>query len=159
MVLHGSLQLHNSQCERVCGRRSGLLDRRPGAINLPAPWSYAGPTPAALPTFNYSYAGFSGMTDIEQVAFIYWAQGTTSAEQIQVTATANYQNGAMLITIPDLSGLTGFIAPAPSSTGVGWIASVNQASLCSRFPPTEPCLPWRTPGTTPSRRSRSEADL
>ena len=29
-------------------------------LNLPAGWTYAGPSPAALPTFNFDYTGFSG---------------------------------------------------------------------------------------------------
>jgi hypothetical protein len=111
----------------------------PETMNLPAPWPYAGPTAAALPTFTFSYAGFSGMTDIEQEATIDWSQGNTS-EQIQMTATANYQNGATSMTIPDLSGLTGFLAPAPSGTKVGWSASISQgfALLAS---PTNGTLP------------------
>jgi hypothetical protein len=98
----------------------------PQTIALPAPWSYAGPTPAALPTFNFSYTGFSGMADVQQVAGVQWQQGTTSTQHIQMSATASYQNGATSMTIPDLSGLTGFFAPAPAGTSVFWFASVDQ---------------------------------
>ncbi|MGA3372584.1 MAG: hypothetical protein ABSC48_12565 [Terracidiphilus sp.] len=98
----------------------------PQTITLPAPWSYAGPTPAALPTFNFSYTGFSGMANVEQGAGVQWDQGTTSTQSIQMSATASYQNGATSMTIPDLSGLTGFLAPAPSGTPISWSASVYQ---------------------------------
>jgi hypothetical protein len=98
----------------------------PQTITLPAPWSYAGPSAAALPTFNFAYTGFSGMADVSQVAGIQWDQGTTSTEHIQVTATANYQNGAASMTLPDLSGLTGFFASPPSGANVFWFANIEQ---------------------------------
>jgi len=98
----------------------------PPTITLPTPWPYAGPTAAALPTFNLSYAGFSGTTNVQYRAGIDWGQGATFPNQIQLTATANYQNGSTSITIPDLSELTGFLAPAASATNVSWYAGVTQ---------------------------------
>jgi hypothetical protein len=39
-------------------------------------------------------------------------------------ATANFQNGATALTIPDLTPLSGFFTPAPSGTKVSWIADI-----------------------------------
>lgn len=96
-----------------------------GAVTLalPAPWLFSGPAPAKLPTFTFNYSGFSGQAMVEDAVLIVWSVGTTSS-QIRVTATANFQNGATTITIPDLSSIPGFLAPAPSGTTVDWVADV-----------------------------------
>jgi hypothetical protein len=97
----------------------------PQSFTFPAPWSYAGPTAAALPTFNFDYTGFSGSANVLRSAILFWGQGTTLSE-IAVSASANYQNGATTISIPELSGLTGFIASAPTGTTVSWFAGISQ---------------------------------
>jgi hypothetical protein len=94
-------------------------------ISLPTPWSYAGPTAAALPTFSFDYTGFSGMTNVVQHVGLNWDQGNVS-NTTQVWATANYQDGATSIAVPNLSGLTGFLAPAPSGTNIFWYAGAEQ---------------------------------
>jgi hypothetical protein len=101
----------------------------PLVINLPAGWTYAGPSPAALPTFDFNYAGFSGKTDVLFGAGITWSLSTTSIAEVEMSATANYQNGSTSLPVPDLSGVTGFLAPAPSGTTVGWAAEVSQGAL------------------------------
>jgi len=108
----------------------------PQNFTLPAPWTYAGPTAASLPTFNLSYSGFSGMANISESAIIQWNQGTVSQNLIEMTTTANYQSGATSITIPDLSGLTGFIAPATSGTTITWTANVFQGDPFLTTPPS-----------------------
>jgi hypothetical protein len=105
----------------------------PQTFTFPAPWSYTGPTAAALPTFNFDYAGFSGATDVTRVANIAWPQGTLPFSLIGVTASANYQNGATAISIPDLSGLNGFTAPAPSGTTIHWDARIAQGLSVDSF--------------------------
>jgi len=107
----------------------------PQTFTFPAPWSYPGPTAAALPTFSFSYTGFSGKPSVVQEATITWTLGILSGQQIQMRATASYQSGATSITIPDLSGLTGFIAPAPSGTLVVWSAEIQQGSAFQTTPP------------------------
>jgi hypothetical protein len=97
----------------------------PQAFTFPTPWTYAGPTAAALPTFNFDYAGFSGTTDVTREGIIEWSSGT-SVSSINMLASANYQNGATAISIPDLSGITGFIAPAPTGTTIHWQAGIGQ---------------------------------
>jgi len=103
--------------------------------------SYAGPTAAALPTFNFAYSGFSGMSNIYQEASIGWTQGqlgqgSLEFNEIMITATANYQNGSTAMSIPDLSNLTGFLAPATSGTTVGWNAGVSQGGPLLTSPPS-----------------------
>jgi len=114
----------------------------PQSFTFPAPLSYAGPAPAALPTFNFAYSGFSGMSNISQEAGIGWTlgqltiQGNFDFDSITMTATANYQNGSTAMSIPDLSNLTGFLAPAPSGTTVEWNAGVYQGDPFLTSPPS-----------------------
>jgi len=124
----------------------------PFTVALPAPWSFAGPSPATFPTFTFNYSGFSGLPAINEQASIFWNQiasvragsknrvpsfvtsssgeGATplqtnpAAGQITVTATANFQGGANTITIPDLSALPGFPSPAASGTQISWFAQI-----------------------------------
>lgn len=102
----------------------------PVSFTFPGPWSYGGPTPAALPTMTMSYNGFSG-TNVSQNAFIQWVQnsGGASSEYVyQVEATASYQNGSTTLPFPDLSGLPGFLSNPSSGTTVTWVAWVEQQS-------------------------------
>lgn len=114
----------------------------PQSFTFPPPWSYAGPTAAALPTFNFAYAGFPGMSDISYQATINWGLGTwvfgiaADLDEIYISATANYQNGSTAISIPDLSSLTGFLATPPSGTTVGWSAAVYQGDPFLTSPPS-----------------------
>jgi hypothetical protein len=114
----------------------------PQSFTFPAPWSYAGPTAAALPTFNFAYAGFSGMSNISQQAAIYWDLGTwafgipADFDEISMNATANYQNGSTAMSIPDLSSLTGFLATPPSGANVRWSAGVYQGDPFLASPPS-----------------------
>jgi len=114
----------------------------PQSFTFPAPWSYAGPTPAALPTFNFAYAGFSGMPNVVEEAAIAWTQGQFTIQGafafdgITMTATANYQNGSTAVRIPDLSNVKGFLAPAASGTSVVWSATVDQGDPFLTSPPS-----------------------
>jgi hypothetical protein len=96
----------------------------PVSFSFPAPWSYAGPTPAALPAFDFVYSGFTQSSRVDESAFISWGLPLTT--QIDVTATSNYQNGSTTLAIPDLSAVTGFIAPPPSGTQVVWVGLIEQ---------------------------------
>jgi hypothetical protein len=96
----------------------------PVAMTLPAPWSFAGPAAARFPTFTFDYSGFSGQPAVSQQATLIWPTGTTSRNFLSVIATANFQNGATTLTIPDLTALSGFFTPAPSGTQVGWLADI-----------------------------------
>jgi hypothetical protein len=112
----------------------------PVSFTFPAPWSYTGPTPAALPSFNMGYTGFAGQNNVSQNAWIFWTSGSggsTATKNIQVDATASYQNGSTTLAIPDLSSVGGFLAPAASGTRVEWDVWIQQLSwgLTSQIPP------------------------
>jgi hypothetical protein len=90
---------------------------------LPAPWSWNGPAPAKFPTFNFVYSGFNTLPAVSDQASISWGTPGVS-DQITMVATANFQSGATTITIPDLTSLPGFLAPAPTSTTINWVADI-----------------------------------
>ncbi|MGA7886318.1 MAG: hypothetical protein WCA44_11295 [Acidobacteriaceae bacterium] len=105
----------------------------PVSFTFPAPWSYSGPTAAALPSFTMSYSGFSGQANVSENAWIFWGTGSggifsTSTDEIQEEATGNYQGGSTTLAIPDLSGVAGFMAPPASGTQVEWNAWIEQQS-------------------------------
>jgi hypothetical protein len=104
----------------------------PIALAMPTPWSYSGPAPAALPTFQIDYSGFSGKTGIRLSGDIYWSSGSGADLQvsdIRVNATTNFQKGSTAVAIPDLSGLPGFLAAPPAGTDLSWNASETQTSF------------------------------
>ncbi len=112
----------------------------PVSFTFPAPWSYSGPTPAALSSFIMGYTGFSGQANVAQNAWIFWSSGSggsTATENIQMEATGSYQSGSTTLAIPDLSGVAGFLAPPTSGTRVEWIVWMLQQSwgLTSQVPP------------------------
>ena len=102
----------------------------PASATCPAPWTYAGPAPAALPTFNVAYTGFSSAANVVNAAEIGWFTGTNSEDLnlIQVTATGNSMGGTTSLPFPDLSGVPGFLTPAPSGKTVTWAATIGQSS-------------------------------
>jgi hypothetical protein len=105
----------------------------PVSFTFPAPWSYAGPTAAALPSFTTNYTGFSGQTNVVQEASTEWetgaGTGSTVDDNLQVEATSSYQGGSTTLAVPDLSGVKGFLANPASSTKVSWIAQIWQQSF------------------------------
>ncbi len=125
--LSASVNTNNSACD--VGDEL-LSSGGPVSFTFPAPWSCPSPTPAALPSFDMSYSGFSGTTDIAQNALIQW-NGTTSSNatatyQIHVEATANYQSGSTTLAIPNLSAAQGFLTSPASGTKVYWEAWITQ---------------------------------
>ncbi|MGA7832238.1 MAG: hypothetical protein WCA21_14870 [Terracidiphilus sp.] len=135
------------EADNAAGNGSVSVDKYsssagPQSFTFPAPFSYAGPAAAALPRFNFTYSGFSGMSNISQQAAIYWGEGIwafgipADLDSITVTATANYQNGSTAMSIPDLSSLTGFLAPATSGTTVDWTAEYSQGDPNLTTPPS-----------------------
>ncbi|MFI5104732.1 MAG: hypothetical protein ACHP79_07400, partial [Terriglobales bacterium] len=97
------------------------LLKTPAAVTLtlPNPWSAIPPTPARFPTFTFDYTGLAGQPAIADNASIRWTQGATTFV-INVVATANHQNGANTVTIPDLTALPGFLPMAPSGSTINW---------------------------------------
>jgi hypothetical protein len=96
----------------------------PASIALPVPWSFAGPAAAKFPTFTFNYTGFNGLAAVAQQAEIEWAPTATTLTTITVTATTNFQNGTNTITIPDLTTLSGFFAPAATGTSITWVGDI-----------------------------------
>jgi hypothetical protein len=96
----------------------------PETFTFPSTWAYTGPTPAALPTFTINYQGFAGMQHVGQYAGLFW--GTDQSDAISIDASANYQAGSTALAVPDLSAVTGFMAPPSSGTVVQWNAGMEQ---------------------------------
>jgi hypothetical protein len=107
----------------------------PQTFTFPAAWAYSSVTAAALPTFSFAYSGFSGMPNVVDNASLGWFQGTNISNEIQMTATANYQNGNTSMTIPDLSSLSGFFSPKGFSGSLYWTAEVTQGATTGTNPP------------------------
>jgi hypothetical protein len=107
----------------------------PVTLTLPAPWSPVSPAPAVFPTFTFDYTGFSGQAVVVNSAEILWGQGF---DAIGIFSTANHQNGATTLSIPDLTSIPGFSAMAPSDT-INWSAATwggtTQPFLNSVAPP------------------------
>lgn len=102
-----------------------------GPITLTAPriFLFFGPTPAPLPTFDFTYSGFPpGLSSGVQQARISWSPTTTTTNAITIMTTPSFQNGTTMLSIPDLTSLAGFLAPAPSGTKVSWIAEIFASS-------------------------------
>ena len=95
---------------------------------FPDPWSYAGPTPAALPTFDLNYTGFAGQGNVRESASVGWSVGAYSEDFITIAATANYLNGGTTLAIPDLSGTQGFLANPASGVQAVWAAQISQST-------------------------------
>ncbi len=100
----------------------------PVTFSFPSPWAYAGPTPAALPTFNFSYSGFSGDSGVVDSALLGWPVGTNALNTFTVTATPDFLHGSTGVTFPDLSSVPGFFQALASGTQVTWSAEVVQDS-------------------------------
>lgn len=111
---------------------AGLIQAAgPAAFTFPAPWTYLGPTPAALPSFNIDYRGYTGLPNVLRQVLTFWWTGVNpirSESVIEVVATDNYQNGSTTVAIPDLSGITGFLAKPASGIQVNWEAEIWQGT-------------------------------
>jgi hypothetical protein len=121
------------------------------SLAFPAPWSYSGPTPAALPTIDYTYIGFAGMPHLLMNSDLAWylgsqAQGYTDYD-IRLLTTGAYQNGSTSVPFPDLSGVAGFLSPPPSGTKAAWIATISQGAPYLATPPSGSTQSVSTSGT------------
>jgi len=99
----------------------------PVSFTFPTPWTYAGPTPAALPSVDFNYAGFAGKGWDSQEIVLNWNSGS-AGQALSVVATKNYQGSATTLSVPDLSALAGFWANPASGTQISWAASEWQSS-------------------------------
>jgi hypothetical protein len=106
----------------------------PVSLTFPPAWSYAGPTAATWPSFDLSYAGFSGQTGVYDGVSMNWSSSSTAENYILVTATGNYLDGSTTVAVPDLSGGTGFLSAPASGTDVIWEADISQGNFPSLQP-------------------------
>lgn len=113
----------------------------PMSFTFPPAWSYAGPVAAAWPSFDLSYPGFSGKTGNCDEVIMGWSTSSDAEYYVQATVTGNYLNGATTVAVPNLSGLTGFLAAPASGTDVVWAANISQGNyLCLRPLPSDGML-------------------
>lgn len=101
----------------------------PLTVTFPAAWTYAGPTPAALPVFTLAYSGFNGSSNVHYGVGVGWQPDKTTSVDRVVTATANYMGGSTSLAVPDLTAVTGFAAPPASGTLVEWSAEIGQSNF------------------------------
>jgi hypothetical protein len=106
----------------------------PLTVTFPAPWNYAGPTPAVQPVFDMANSGITGTAGLTELGELSWIVGGTSEFNSSVSATGNYLNGSTSLTYPDFTGLTGFVAGPPSGNLAIWSAEVSLATVGSLEP-------------------------
>jgi hypothetical protein len=105
----------------------------PIAFTFPADWSYAGPIPASMPTFDVTYSGFSGINGITYLASWNWSPANFGGQySTSVYATGNYLSGTKSIAWPDISGVAGFLSPPASGTYIDWTLAVTQTTYASQ---------------------------
>ncbi len=110
------------------GAEVTLAAAGPASFTFPAPWVYGGPTPAATPTFNFEYAGFSGKTGVIHTVNLTWLNGSNADVDFELVATANYLNGSTTLAVPDLSGVSGFPSGPSSREVLWWQAAITQGN-------------------------------
>lgn len=125
----------NDSSQTQTGQNIGVLEAvsatpapGPVTLSLPTPLAYLPPSPASLPTFTISYTGFSSANFVSYVGNMQWFTNTSTNNDVTVTATAAYQNGATTLNIPDLSSVSGFLGTPASGTNVFWYAYVYGGS-------------------------------
>jgi len=98
----------------------------PITLTLPTPLPFTAPTASQFPSF--SNVGLAGTVSSTTSASISWSSSNFSNfAGINVTATSGYQNGSTSIVIPDLTAISGFLAPATSGTQISWQTSATLA--------------------------------
>lgn len=102
--------------------RQFLKTAAPVTLTLPNPWAATPPAPARFPTFIFNYTGLAGQPAIADQASISWTQSGIFFA-ITAIATANNQQGATTLTMPDLTALPGFFAMAPTATPITWVTT------------------------------------
>jgi hypothetical protein len=99
----------------------------PITVTLPTPLPFTAPTASQFPSF--SNVGLAGTVSSTTSASISWSTSNLSNfAGISVTGTSAYQNGSTSIAIPDLTAISGFLAPAASGTPIKWQTSATLAA-------------------------------
>lgn len=118
----------NSGLASVVGVTTKTTSSGSLTVSFPASWGYAGPTPAAIPTFSLSYTGFAGSSNVvSQISVSSFVNANTESYYIYA-ATRNFLGEATTLTLPDLASLPGFLAHPASGSLQIWEASVSKLS-------------------------------
>ncbi|HWA93098.1 MAG TPA: hypothetical protein VG844_00750 [Terracidiphilus sp.] len=111
-----------------------------GAVTLtyPDPWTTTAPAAAVNPAFNFDYTGFAGKPNVYYDGYQLWTpSGSNFSSEVVVRATANYLGSATTIAMPDLSSISGFLAPPASGVDVFWQEAIGQESFASGASPAD----------------------
>jgi hypothetical protein len=123
------IQSNTSPCNTAAFVGMTTSSGGPITVNFPAPWSYAGPNAAALPTFpNLDYSGFAGTGTQAVELDWFWSSPSGDVTGYNLIATRNSMGGASSLTFPDLSGVPGFLATPSSGQEVDWGAALVQST-------------------------------
>jgi hypothetical protein len=107
----------------------------PITLNFPTPWNDVAPVPSATPGFPINYTGFAGGSNLSVNAWIQTpilppSGGTQYSYSIETTSHA--MQGAT-VSLPDLSGISGFYPPPASGNQVLWTITL-EATTGSAYP-------------------------
>jgi hypothetical protein len=136
LVQSGDFYSYGSEAE-TAGGASALGIYQPASnggglftLNLPDAWSSSHPPTTGPPIiFTFDYPGFLGIPVFAQRAKLSWGNQTLFTNFMTVTATANFQQGANTISIPDPSVVgQGFFTCCPSGVLTVWSASILGAT-------------------------------
>lgn len=99
----------------------------PITVQLPDPWLYPGPSPAAFPILTFNYSLSSSFASFTQEAVLSWNAGVFPSGDpkdpgISLSVSNSFQSGGD-VSVPDLRHLPGFFTP-PSGSQVGWSAFI-----------------------------------
>jgi hypothetical protein len=100
----------------------------PVSLTFPAPWTYAGPTPAALPALDLAYSGFSGQNNVAESGLLNWYLPSDfhTSYGYWMGASSSYLGGSATLQFPDLTHISGFIPNPVSGAQLNWEGDVCQ---------------------------------
>ena len=104
----------------------------PVTLSFPALWSTAGPSAASLPTFTFDYAGYAGQPGILfDAGYSWWPVQNQQNRYFRYCDSELSMANTTSLTVPDLSGISGFLTPPAAATSVSWIEGMFQGTLSS----------------------------
>jgi hypothetical protein len=101
----------------------------PISLALPTHIPTGSPSPAAFPNIPVASSGTQAGTTNYSVGLQWVSQNTFTL--ISVGATPNYLAGASSLSVPDLTGISGFIPAVSTGTLVNWSATVSGSTTQS----------------------------
>jgi hypothetical protein len=94
----------------------------PITLTVPSQVSVPAPTPAAWPSFDINYSGFSSLAASGDSIALTWNPNANTVSDVELVATSAYLGGVTTVAVPDLTSLNGFLAAAPSGVAIIWNA-------------------------------------